>query len=63
MNLHTWHDFVAMGGHGLYVWGAFGGAALLLSLELFGLRLLKAGAEAALQIQANLGSTHGVSSS
>jgi heme exporter protein D len=32
-------DFLAMGGYGAYVWGAFGMAALLLAAELFALRL------------------------
>ncbi|HNT38734.1 MAG TPA: heme exporter protein CcmD [Rubrivivax sp.] len=31
-------DFLAMGGYGLYVWGAFGVTALALLLELLALR-------------------------
>jgi len=35
MNIH-WHsfsDFLAMGGYGLYVWGSFGLTALILIVE------------------------------
>jgi heme exporter protein D len=32
-------DFLAMGGYGLYVWGAFGITALVIAVELFALRL------------------------
>ena len=28
-------DFAAMGGYGLYVWGSYGGALLLMTLEPF----------------------------
>jgi heme exporter protein D len=31
-------DFLAMGGYGLYVWGSFGMAALVITLELLALR-------------------------
>ncbi|GAB1390238.1 MAG: hypothetical protein AMXMBFR78_25010 [Rubrivivax sp.] len=31
-------DFLAMGGYGLYVWGAFGVTALALLVELLALR-------------------------
>jgi heme exporter protein D len=30
---HTLGDFLSMGGHGLYVWGAYGTAALLMAIE------------------------------
>ena len=33
MNWHSWQDFLAMGGYGLYVWGAFGAVLLALVLE------------------------------
>ena len=33
MNWHSAADFLAMGGYGLYVWGSFGVAALLMGLE------------------------------
>ena len=33
MNWHGWQDFTAMGGYGLYVWGAFGMTALVVLLE------------------------------
>ena len=32
-------DFLAMGGYGLYVWGAFGVSAAVIIMELWGLRL------------------------
>ena len=32
-------DFLAMGGYGLYVWGSFGVTALVVAMELWGLRL------------------------
>ena len=32
-------DFLAMGGHGLYVWGAFGMVALVIGLEVAQLAL------------------------
>jgi heme exporter protein D len=31
----SWSDFIAMGGYGLYVWGSFGAAALLVAAELW----------------------------
>jgi heme exporter protein D len=33
-----WSAFWAMGGYGLYVWGSFGVAALVIALELWSLR-------------------------
>lgn len=33
MNWHSWQDFLAMGGHGLYVWGSLGVVLLALVLE------------------------------
>lgn len=33
MNWHSWQDFLAMGGYGLYVWGSFGIVLLALVLE------------------------------
>lgn len=38
MHWHSWSDFVAMGGYGLYVWGSFGVTALALGWELLALR-------------------------
>ncbi|WP_198970796.1 heme exporter protein CcmD [Xylophilus sp. ASV27] len=38
MNWNGWHDFLAMGGYGLYVWGSFGVCALSVLLELMQLR-------------------------
>jgi heme exporter protein D len=31
-------EFLAMGGHGFFVWGSYGVTALVLALELFALR-------------------------
>jgi heme exporter protein D len=31
-------DFLAMGGYGFYVWGAYGGTALLVALEVVAVR-------------------------
>jgi heme exporter protein D len=33
MNWHSAAEFFAMGGQGLYVWGAYGATALLMALE------------------------------
>jgi heme exporter protein D len=33
MNWGSLDDFLAMGGHGLYVWGSYGIAAMLLGVE------------------------------
>ncbi|MCK6389568.1 MAG: heme exporter protein CcmD [Azonexus sp.] len=30
---HSFSDFIAMGGYGLYVWGSFGTTALLMTIE------------------------------
>lgn len=30
---HSFADFVAMGGYGLYVWGSFGLTALIMAVE------------------------------
>ncbi len=38
MNWNSAADFFAMGGYGLYVWGAFGVTALALLVELLALR-------------------------
>ena len=34
---NSWSDFVAMGGHGLYVWGSFGVTAAVLAAEIWAL--------------------------
>jgi heme exporter protein D len=39
MNWTSASDFLAMGGYGLYVWGSFGMAALLVALEVAQLAL------------------------
>lgn len=33
MHWNSFSDFIAMGGYGLYVWGAFGVTALVMMLE------------------------------
>ena len=35
MTWTSFADFAAMGGYGLYVWGSYGGALLLMTLEPF----------------------------
>ena len=37
MNWHSLRDFLAMGGYGVYVWGAFGVASALMALEVWAL--------------------------
>ena len=34
----SWAEFIAMGGYGLYVWGSFGVAALVMVVEVVSLR-------------------------
>ena len=38
MNWSSAHDFFAMGGYGLYVWGAYGVTVLCIAAELWLLR-------------------------
>ena len=38
MNWASGSEFIAMGGYGLYVWGSFGVAALVMAGELLALR-------------------------
>jgi len=38
MNWSSWSEFAAMGGYGLYVWGAFGVTALVMVGEMVALR-------------------------
>ena len=35
MNWGSLNDFLAMGGYGFYVWGAYGVAALCIALEIW----------------------------
>ena len=37
MHWNSWTEFIAMGGHGLYVWGSFGVTAVVLGWELLAL--------------------------
>jgi heme exporter protein D len=34
MNWHSWSEFVAMGGYGLYVWGSYGMTLVVLAAEI-----------------------------
>ena len=38
MMWHSFHDFLAMGGYALYVWGAYGVAVVVVALEVVLLR-------------------------
>ena len=40
-------EFLAMGGYGFYVWGAYGVAALAIMIELLALRARRRAAESA----------------
>lgn len=33
MNFNSWADFIAMGGHALYVWSAYGISVLVLAIN------------------------------
>lgn len=33
MNWNSWQDFIAMGGHGLYVWGSLGMVLAVIAAE------------------------------
>lgn len=37
MNWHSLHDFLHMGGYGLYVWGSFAATAAVIAAELLAL--------------------------
>lgn len=41
MSFDTWSDFFAMGGHGLYVWLAYGAALIVILLNVFGVRVAR----------------------
>ncbi len=38
MEMHVLSEFLAMGGYGFYIWGAYGVTALLIVIEVAGLR-------------------------
>lgn len=38
MTWSGWSDFFAMGGYGLYVWGAYSVAFVAIAVEVFGIR-------------------------
>ena len=48
MAWHSWSDFVAMGGYGLYVWGSVAATAAVMLGELVELRLRRRAAVGAL---------------
>lgn len=49
MNWNSWHEFLAMGGYGFYVWGAYVVTFVLLIVELAEIRSRKALAEQAMR--------------
>ncbi|WP_077002272.1 heme exporter protein CcmD [Variovorax sp. KK3] len=51
MNWNGWDDFFAMGGYGLYVWGAFGMCALVVAVEALQLRATRRGLRVGRQAQ------------
>lgn len=48
MNWHSLHDFLAMGGYGVYVWGSFSAVFAAMALELYALRRREQQAQASL---------------
>ncbi|MCF0253031.1 MAG: heme exporter protein CcmD [Duodenibacillus sp.] len=53
----TFSEFVAMGGHGFYIWSAYGMAAGLCALELFALKRRRARAAARVMQNARMNRT------
>jgi heme exporter protein D len=43
MNWHSWSEFVAMGGYGLYVWGSYGVTLVVLAVEIVELVMRRRG--------------------
>ena len=41
MSFDSWSEFIAMGGHGLYVWLAYGAALIVVLFNLFSVRLAR----------------------
>jgi heme exporter protein D len=41
MSFDSWSDFFAMGGHGLYVWLAYGSALIVIGLNVVGVRVAR----------------------
>ena len=43
MNWHSWSEFLAMGGYGLYVWGSYGVTLVVLAVEIVELVMRRRG--------------------
>ncbi len=41
MSFDSWSEFFAMGGHGLYVWLAYGAAIIVVGLNVVGVRVAR----------------------
>ena len=41
MSFDSWSEFFAMGGHGLYVWLAYGSALIVIALNVVGVRVAR----------------------
>ncbi|TNF87212.1 MAG: heme exporter protein CcmD [Gammaproteobacteria bacterium] len=41
MSFDSWSEFFAMGGHGLYVWLAYGAAVIVVFLNVVGVRVAR----------------------
>ena len=41
MSFDSWSEFFAMGGHGLYVWLAYGAAVIVVLLNVVGVRVAR----------------------
>ena len=48
MNWHSWQEFLAMGGYGLYVWGSYAVTLVVLAAEIVGLIMRRRGVIAGL---------------
>ena len=43
MNWHSWSEFLAMGGYGLYVWGSYAVTLVVLAVEIVELVMRRRG--------------------
>ena len=41
MSFDSWSEFISMGGHGLYVWLAYGSALIVIILNVIGVRVAR----------------------
>lgn len=41
MSFESWSEFFAMGGHGLYVWLAYGSALIVILLNVYAVRVAR----------------------